>query len=234
VLDSHVICSRRSQRYRPGNLCAPLYGRAAQLVSYHSIAHALVPCPTITAPPTCPTAIRAHLPAFFNPIMAPNITALLLAMGALFVALLAIFLEPARQFLLEKSVAYGMPMLPKFATSPVAIDVAQDIRYIGSYSADIEHFHNIFYAQDTSGKNRFAPPVPLLPSIGSVIDATQPGAWCPQALGDIFPFTSKIVNISENCLSLRVARSYATKSDAKLPVVVWIHGGELLHPIPLR
>lgn len=166
--------------------------------------------------------------------MAPNITGLLLATSALFIALLAIFLESPRQFLLEKSVAYGIPVLPKLAKHPLAIDVARDIRYIGSLSADIEHFHNIFYAQDTSGKNRFAPPVRLLPPKGSVIDATQPGAWCPQATGDIFPFTSKIVNISENCLSLRVARPYATKSDAKLPVVVWIHGGKLLRPIPLR
>lgn len=166
-------------------------------------------------------------------MMAFNNTRFLLAMGALFVVLLAIFLEPSRQFLLEKSVAYGIPLLPKLGKDPVAIDVTRDIRYIGSYSADIEHFHNIFYAQDTSGKNRFAPPVRLLPTKGSVIDATQPGAWCPQAIGDIFPFTSKIVNISENCLSLRVARPYATKSDEKLPVVVWIHGGKLLRVIPL-
>jgi hypothetical protein len=182
----------------------------------------------------CPTSIEACLPAFFTPRMAPNTTGLLLAISALFVALFAIFFEPVRQFVLAKSVAYGMPVLLKFATSPVAIDVARDIRYTGSYSADIEHFHNIFYAQDTSGKNRFAPPVLLLPSRGSAIDATQPGAWCPQAIGEIFPFTSKIVNISENCLSLRVARSSTTKSDAKLPVVVWIHGGILMHSNSLR
>jgi hypothetical protein len=188
---------------------------------------------TVSAPPIYATTIKAYLYlSVFNPIMAHNLTGFLLAMGALTIALLAIFFEPTRQFLVDKSVAYGIPVPSKLGTSPVAIDIARDVRYIGSYSADdIEYFQNIFYAEDTSGKNRFAPPVPLLPSKGSVIDATQTGAWCPQGTGDIFPFTSTIVNISENCLSLRVARSSGTKPDAKLPVVVWIHGGKLLHII---
>ncbi|PVI04050.1 lipase [Periconia macrospinosa] len=157
--------------------------------------------------------------------MAPNIHIALIGISALCTTLLAVLWEPAYQFILDTSVAYGIPVIPRLIKNPIAIDVARDIQYIGSRSADIEHFHNIFYAEDTSGKNRFAPPVPLLPITGSVIDAIKPGAWCPQATGDIFPFTSKIVNISENCLSLRVARSYGTKPDAKLLVVVWIHGG---------
>ncbi|KAL4905310.1 hypothetical protein BDW74DRAFT_185327 [Aspergillus multicolor] len=99
--------------------------------------------------------------------------------------------------------------------------------YIGSRSSHgaVEHFQNIFYAEEPTGPRRFAPPVPTNPQRGSVIDATQSGAWCPQGTGDILPFTSRVTNISENCLSLRIARAKGTRGGAKLPVIVWIHGG---------
>lgn len=74
---------------------------------------------------------------------------------------------------------------------PTAFDVARDIHYIGSRSnSGVEHFQNIFYGEDTSGPNRFTPLVPTKPIVGSIVDATQPGAWCPQGLGDVFSFTS--------------------------------------------
>ncbi|CAI7579379.1 unnamed protein product [Penicillium crustosum] len=106
------------------------------------------------------------------------------------------------------------------------VDSARDITYLGSLSfAGIEHFQNIFYAEAPTGPRRFAAPVPTRPVKGSVIDATRSGAWCPQGTGDILPFTSSVTNISENCLSLRIARPPGTRKDAKLPVAVWIHGG---------
>ncbi|KAL5047761.1 hypothetical protein BDW71DRAFT_196533 [Aspergillus fruticulosus] len=110
---------------------------------------------------------------------------------------------------------------------PTVVDSKRGITYIGSRTShsDVEHFQNIFYAEEPTGPRRFAPPVPTRPQRGSVIDATQSGAWCPQGTGDILPFTSRVTNISENCLSLRIARPRGTRSDAKLPVVVWIHGG---------
>lgn len=107
------------------------------------------------------------------------------------------------------------------------VDSARDITYLGSLSpARIEHFQNIFYAEEPTRLRRFAAPVPARPVKGSVIDATRAGAWCPQGTGDILPFTSSVTNISENCLSLRIARPAGTQKDAKLPVAVWIHGGE--------
>jgi carboxylesterase type B len=108
---------------------------------------------------------------------------------------------------------------------PTVVDSKHEITYVGSLESGVEHFQNIFYAEDTSGENRFRPPVPVRPSKGSIVDATQTGAWCPQGTGDILPFTSVVINISENCLSLRIARSQGTASDAKLPVMVWMHGG---------
>ncbi|KAJ5928271.1 lipase [Penicillium verhagenii] len=111
------------------------------------------------------------------------------------------------------------------ALSPTVHDPLRDITYIGSALEDVEHFQNIFYAEEPSGPRRFAPPVPVRPSKGSVIDATSAGAWCPQGTGDILPFTSRVTNISENCLSLRIARPKGALAGQKLPVVVYIHGG---------
>ncbi|KAL9577770.1 MAG: hypothetical protein Q9212_006154, partial [Teloschistes hypoglaucus] len=127
-----------------------------------------------------------------------------------------------------------------YLSEPVVNDANYGILYRGLSIKGVEHFHNIFYAQDTSGSKRFRPPVPLNPSHGSVIDATAPGAWCPQGVGaPPLLFASPITNVSENCLSLRIARYCKTRADAKLPVVVWIHGGgnaignaedEMYHP----
>lgn len=155
----------------------------------------------------------------------------MLGIGALILGLAAILLGPIQNFILQTVTEYDLP-LPNFIlgwSSPTVFDEARHIRYRGSRSSTgIEHFQNIFYAEDTSGANRFAPPVPVRPAGGAVIDATRPGAWCPQATGDVLPFTSRVTNISENCLSLRIARPRGTKAAAGLPVMVWLHGGNFL------
>ena len=101
------------------------------------------------------------------------------------------------------------------------------VSYRGTSVNGVEHFQNIFYAEYTSGSRRFAPPVPYVPPPGTIIDATAVGAWCPQGVGDApLPWTSPITNVSENCLSLRIARPSGLSVSSKLPVLVWIHGGE--------
>lgn len=153
---------------------------------------------------------------------------LVIGPGALLIGLAAIFTQPFRDVVLQQTAHYDtiLSFIGLGGPPPVVFDDVRDIRYTGSRSSvGVEHFQNIFYAEDTSGINRFAPPQPIQHSAGAIIDATQAGAWCPQALGDIFPFTSRITNVSENCLSLRIARPYRTQPDAKLPVVVYIHGG---------
>ena len=109
---------------------------------------------------------------------------------------------------------------------PIVTNTRTGVTYRGITVNGIEHFQNIFYAEDTSGANRFAPPVPYNPPRGTTVDATAAGAWCPQFVGGApLPFTSPITNVSEHCLSLRIARSSAISASAKLPVLVYIHGG---------
>ena len=115
------------------------------------------------------------------------------------------------------------------SSTPVVTNPHTKISYRGTATNYVEHFQNIFYAEDTSGRNRFAPPVPYLPPPGTIVDATRAGAWCPQGTGPPpLPFTSPITNISENCLSLRIARPMGTEPSAKFPVLVWIHGGRFI------
>ncbi len=57
------------------------------------------------------------------------------------------------------------------------------------------------------------------------MDATTPGAACPQ-LSDAIPLAFvETKDMREDCLSLRIARPAGTNPGAKLPVVVWLHGG---------
>ncbi|KNG48135.1 para-nitrobenzyl esterase [Stemphylium lycopersici] len=104
-----------------------------------------------------------------------------------------------------------------------------DVDVQGMARNDIEIFLGIPYAQDTSGANRFKPPVPYEYTPSEVIDATKPGPACPQPLGVLFPplGVGNITETSENCLNLNIARPKAADREGKgpLPVLVWIHGG---------
>ena len=116
---------------------------------------------------------------------------------------------------------------PFTTSNPSVKNSHSGVTYQGTSANGVEHFQNIFYAEDTSGANRFAPPVPYMPSPGTIVDATTAGAWCPQGTGAApLPFTSPITNISENCLSLRIARASGTDASMRLPVLVYIHGGK--------
>ena len=64
-------------------------------------------------------------------------------------------------------------------STPLVRDARTGVSYRGTSTNSVAHFQNIFYAEDTSGPNRFVPPVPYMPSPGTVVDATAAGAWCP-------------------------------------------------------
>ena len=113
------------------------------------------------------------------------------------------------------------------APTPFVTNHTTGVSYLGTSADEIEQFQSIFYAKDTSGANRFAPPVAYLPPPGSIILATTPGLACPQRETglSIYPFDEQHRNSSEDCLSLRIARPANQTSNTPLPVMVWFHGG---------
>ena len=110
-------------------------------------------------------------------------------------------------------------------------DVASGVTYHGIERDGIQRFYGIPYGQDTSGQNRFKPPRRYIPVPGSVINATNPGAACPQPLGKLFTPLGQgnVTEISENCLNLNIVRPSVKDAEQceKLAVMVWIHGGKL-------
>ena len=76
------------------------------------------------------------------------------------------------------------------------------------------------FAAPPTGDNRWRPPQPRDPYDG-VLDATAPGASCPQASGLLSTITP-MPPADEDCLTLNV---WAPADARDLPVLFWIHGG---------
>lgn len=121
----------------------------------------------------------------------------------------------------------ALPIQQPNSNDPLVQDAIFDIGYRGTSSEGIESFLNIRFGQDTSGSNRFAAPKPFIYQAGTLVNATAPGAACPQQKVPIagFPIFDNVTNISEDCLTLRIDRPANTTADAKLPVLLWIYGG---------
>jgi para-nitrobenzyl esterase len=89
----------------------------------------------------------------------------------------------------------------------------------GTVKPGVEIFKGIPFARPPVGPLRWRPPVPAGRWSG-VRDASAPAAACVQS-GNL-PF---IKRQSEDCLYLNVWRPAGTQAGARLPVMVWIHGG---------
>lgn len=101
------------------------------------------------------------------------------------------------------------------------------VRFRGTTANNVESFLNIRFGEDTSGANRFTPPKPFNYPPGTLVNATAPGAACPQPKQAVstMPLFDNVTHMSEDCLTLRVDRPAGTPASAKLPVMVWIYGG---------
>ncbi|MEI6048180.1 MAG: carboxylesterase family protein [Bacteroidota bacterium] len=93
----------------------------------------------------------------------------------------------------------------------------------GTTEGDIDIFMGIPYAAPPVGEFRWRPPQPIAPWQGER-DASKFGASCAQAGWGAAPGSIQSGS-SEDCLFLNIWRPVGAAKNAKLPVMVWIHGG---------
>ncbi|MCI4589559.1 carboxylesterase family protein [Sphingobium sp. BYY-5] len=121
----------------------------------------------------------------------------------------------------------SLPLIAILAASAAPVS-AQVVRtesgaVRGTTSGTVSAFKGIPYAAPPVGDNRWRAPQPVVHWTGER-DAADYASDCSQAPfpPDAAPIRTKT---SEDCLYLNVWRPATAKSGAKLPVMLWVHGG---------
>ncbi len=109
----------------------------------------------------------------------------------------------------------------KTADDPVVGTISGYVQ--GVSDGDVESFKGIPYAAPPVGEFRWRPPQSVA-SWDGVLDASEFGPSCATAGWGAAPGTIS-EGSSEDCLYLNVWRPADVEPGAKLPVMVWIHGG---------
>jgi para-nitrobenzyl esterase len=131
-----------------------------------------------------------------------------------------------RSFLTQTSAFFaGAASSPNWAfaaDSPHVIAQTAYGKVRGTLAGDVKVFKGIPYGADTSGRNRFMPPVKPDTWTG-VRDALTYGPTAPQTVGTGTDRGAARVE-NENCLVLNVFTP-SLDTGSKRPVMVWLHGG---------
>jgi para-nitrobenzyl esterase len=95
---------------------------------------------------------------------------------------------------------------------------------LGVADGSVLRYRGIPYAAPPIGERRWQPPQEPA-SWSGTRPATEPGARCPQLAAPPGTPHATAASDTEDCLTLDVTVPAGTPSDARLPVLVWIHGG---------
>jgi para-nitrobenzyl esterase len=110
--------------------------------------------------------------------------------------------------------------LPRVATDKGTVQ--------GLRVGDVEEFFGVPYAAPPVGALRWRPPAPVTSWRPRVRNATTLPTPCPQlfVLGGL---ASPTTRTSEDCLYLNLYRPAAAQTTARMPVLVFIHGGAFIN-----